>query len=133
MNIVRAHPPNYDQIRAAFKEAGRPGVIFAYGDTIFNPNGGKISEALLAHEEVHCGQQGNDPIGWWNRYIDDPAFRFGQELEAHQAEFRVASQDASRQVRRSILRELASRLSSPLYGSCGSREEAAELIAGGAA
>lgn len=133
MKIIKAYPPNWLDIRAAFKESIRPGAIFCYGDTIYNPIGAKLSDALIAHEEVHSRQQGDDPRGWWFRYIGDPQFRFEQELEAHRAEYRVAAHDSSRQVRRSILKQLASRLAGPLYGRCVSRDRAAVLIYGGAA
>lgn len=130
MKIVRGYPPNYSEIRAAFKEAIRPGVIFAYGDTIFNPIGATLSPSLIAHEEVHSGQQGDDPEGWWRRYIAESVFRFEQELAAHRAEYRVAIRDGSRHVRRSTLKLIASRLASPLYGCCVSIGDAKLLIAG---
>lgn len=133
MRILRAYPPNWPEIRAALKEAIRPGAIFCYGDTIYNPIGAKLSDALIAHEEVHSRQQGEDPAGWWRRYIEEPQFRFEQELEAHRAEYQVATRDTSRQVRRSVLKALSARLASPFYGRCVTRELAAVLIYGGAA
>lgn len=128
MKIVKSYPPNWSEIRAAFKSATQPGVIFCYGDTIYNPSGDELSDALLAHEAVHSHQQGNDPAGWWSRYIKDPPFRFEQELLAHQAEYRSLARDGSRHVRRSVLKQLSVRLAGPLYGQCISRKRAAELL-----
>lgn len=128
MKIVTARPPNFDKVAAAFKDAARPGVIFCYGDTIYNPSGNKLSDSLIAHENVHSARQGKDPDGWWGRYIADPQFRFIEELLAHRVEYAVASRGMTRNQRRQCLRPIARRLSSSLYGGLVSPDQAKLLI-----
>jgi len=128
MNIVQAWPPNIDAIRFRFKLNGSE--IFAYGDTIYNPTGVPLPPSLLAHEEVHQRQQGDDPAGWWERYLIDAKWRFAQELEAHQVEYSVLCTNADRKRRRFYLAQLARRLSSPMYGNVATLEKCKRLIKG---
>ncbi len=127
MRVIAAHPPNFDELDRVFDIGNKP-VIFAWGFTIFNPNGGEVSAALHAHEAVHGHQQGRDILGWWRRYIDEPAFRLEQEIPAHRAEYLVLSHGVSRQVRRNSLRIVAKKLSSPLYGGLITPREAKTMI-----
>ena len=90
MKIEIAKPPNFDDIVKVFPRATDPAVIFAYGDTIYNPSGGFVSPILIAHEEVHGVQQAHQtPEGWWANYLSSPQFRYAQELSAHAAELRA--------------------------------------------
>lgn len=120
MRVIKAYPPNYPAIRRAFPHIRGQSIIFAYGDRIFYPAGGKLEPWLLAHEGVHGRRQGNDPAGWWDRYLSDPAFRLDEEILAHREEYRSGGD----------LDFMARRLSSPLYGSGLSMERARELITG---
>lgn len=86
MKIVKAYPPNIEQIKLNFKISDN--TVFAYGDTLYSPSGIKISKDLLEHEKVHQKQQGDDPAGWWDRYIEDKAFRLSQEVEAYRKQYR---------------------------------------------
>lgn len=124
MKIVQGLPPLFDVIDAAFHVAGKS-VIFAWADTIYNPQGITITPALYAHECVHGERQGADVVGWWQRYIEDPQFRLVEELLAHKVEYETlcASSD-SRNERRFYLRQVAGKLSSPLYGRLISYEAA---------
>lgn len=79
----------------------------------------------MKHEEVHAKQQGDDPEKWWHRYIVDSAFRFCQELEAYQVQYREIKKkfkDRNKQMR--FLDILAQDLSSANYGSVCSYQEA---------
>jgi len=110
------YPPNYPAIRDAFPAIARFKVIFAYGNVIYNPDMMDIPPHVWAHEEVHSARQGRDPVGWWIRYIDDPAFRLEEELLAHAMELQVLTAGASRQIRRSSVKLLARKISAPIYG-----------------
>src|SRR3984957_18128816 len=105
MQIVKALPPNIEAIAAAFpvnEMLAKHDVWFCWGETIFNPRGGKIPEAILAHERVHSRQQEPEgPTAWWGRYLTDPTFRLAQEVAAYAAEFRwhVTHADTSRRIR----------------------------------
>ena len=79
MKIIRDYPPNIEAIRAEFEL--NPRVVFTYGETIYNPGGGKITDDLMVHEETHAKQQGDDPGAWWDRYLVDVDFRLNQEVE----------------------------------------------------
>lgn len=126
MIVEHAYPPNFDAIDAAFRVRGKP-VLYAYGDTIYNPCGATVTDALRVHEEVHGRQQAAYPLGvegWWNSYIRDEVFRLAQEIEAHRAEYRHSCMGRSRDARRLHLREIAKRLSGRLYGNLITYEQA---------
>ena len=121
MNLKAERPPNFDQIVAAFPDAVNPGVIFAYGDTIYNPSGQVIPPALMAHESVHCkrqletvGRVLTGPEAWWSAYTNDVDFRYGEELLAHVAEFK-AQATVDRNHRATLLMRTAQRLIAQLY------------------
>lgn len=121
-------PPNYQQIVKAFPHVRHKPVLFAYGDTIYNPMRTKIPPTLIAHEAVHAGQQRmdwQDPTQWWDRYIADKEFRLRQEIPAHIAEYKA--QATLRQ-----LTAIAKRLASSLYGDLIDYEHAYALILDGA-
>ena len=136
MNITVAIPPIFKEIVAVFPEAIKPGVLFCFGDTIYNPSGIKIPNWLVAHENVHRKQQAVHPgvtCGWWLDYLNDPKFRFDQELPAHIEEYKQFRIDnRGRNVRRLYLRLVAERLSGPLYGRMMTYTEARKLIKIGA-
>ena len=114
MKVVTLFPPNYRRINDAFNVRGKP-VLFAYGDTIYNPSRMKIPPQLLVHEAVHGRQQ--ESMGtekWWDSYIRDPGFRLVQEIEAHRAEYRDVCERGQRSYE--ALEAIATRLASPLYG-----------------
>lgn len=121
-------PPNYHDINRAFDVRGKP-IIFAYGDTIYNPSRIKLPPQLIAHEAVHQARQGNNPRGWWERYIAEPAFRLDEEIPAHIAEYKVMADRADCEI---YLFRIAGRLASPLYGSLISAERARAVILHGA-
>lgn len=120
MRVIKAFPPNYKEVNAAFNVRGKP-VIFCYGNVIYNPMSTAVGPELIAHERVHSVRQGNSPANWWRRYIDSPEFRLNEEIPAHQVEFQFLGDTRS-------LRQIAERLSSPLYGNLVSFEEAIEIV-----
>lgn len=105
-----------DRILAVFPKASEPGVIFAFGDTIYNPSGINIPPALLAHEEVHGKRQKATVEQWWESYLTDPEFRYNEELHAHAAEFKVQLRSTpDRNDRAKLMMATAQRLLAPLY------------------
>ena len=131
--ILTVFPPNFAEINRAFKTHDRE-VIYAFGDTIYNPRRIKIPPYLIAHERVHLGRQlvfdGGAPE-WWRRYIDDPKFRLDEELPAHIAEYQQICSVAADApaVMAKALDRIATRLASPLYGNLVGVAEAKERIA----
>lgn len=137
MKVIRAYPPNFSQIAAAFPVKGVPGVIYAYGDRIYAPGSkGDLPSWILAHEEVHGRQQkDNCPFcleacvkDWWAEYITGYQFRLEQEIPAHRAEWQSYQSDGYDNHGYDYLDRIAARLSGPLYGNLISKEGAIEEI-----
>ena len=134
MKISRTYPPNIEEIRKHFKINDR--VVFTYGDTIYNPGGGKINQDLMEHERTHFVQQGNNVEGWWDKYIRDVSFRMSQELEAYKVQYNWFKENKclkpngkTRHERlRKFLGRIARDFSSEVYGFSISFEEAKILI-----
>lgn len=114
--ILIERPPNFEQIRAAFPDADKPGVLFAYDGAVYNPSGIVVPPALIAHEAVHLTNQGHVGAGyWWTKYIEDSEFRYVEELLAHAAEFRAQRLTQDRNFGARLLMATALRLIAPLY------------------
>lgn len=131
MRIIRGYPPNFSRIIDRFPfVSGRHGLLFAYGDVLYNPGGGLVTPSLMAHEMAHADQQ--ERMGrerWWFTYLESTAFRFDEELLAHRVEYASFCETFSNPgTRSSYLRRVADRLSSPLYELNVSSHEAARLI-----
>lgn len=136
MSIVVGDPPNLAEIAAVFPTVStrfQRGIIFCYGDVIYNPCGRPIPRELLAHEATHSMQQAEVGLqAWWRDYLDQPYWRFEWELEAHQIEYEsYCSQGYGRAYRRRYLAMEAERLSGALYGRLLKKDEAKRLIKGG--
>ncbi len=127
MKIVYEYPPNIEKIRARFKL--HKGIIFTYGDTIYNPDRGFIDTALEIHEATHTKQQGEDIDGWWDKYMKDDNFRLSQEIEAYRNQYekmRKNIKDPYKLEQR--LNLIATDLSSEMYGNIISFEDAKKII-----
>lgn len=146
MKIIRAYPPNFVQIRTAFPAVvGRQGILYAWGDRIYNPSGVNVPWWLQEHEEVHGSRQ-LDPKAWgaqhfsedhmirtwWSAYIEDPEFRLQEEIPAHQAEWEVfKSLMTNKKNQEMYLLNMANRLSGELYGNMISLQDAVSEITSG--
>lgn len=129
MKIVNDFPPNIEAIRKRFEMTGFPTAIFAYGDTLYNPSGMEIPPDLIAHEELHSKQQEIYGLqDWWTRYLEDDAFRLGQEVEAYRKQYEYAKEKYNRDQRRWVLNEIVKNLSSKLYGNVINKKRAKDLI-----
>lgn len=127
MIISEKYPPNFKEIEKEFKLTGME--IFTYGNTIFNPNKREIDSALLAHELVHTGQQGDSPGNWWKLYLKDKAFRAYQEIPAYQMQYQTAQKHIKDRTRlHNYLKQLAINLSGETYGKMVSFQEAYDAI-----
>lgn len=129
MIIKNEFPPNYAAIVDKFPFVKKlKTVVFCYGDVLYNPYNGPIQEHLLVHERTHTKQQGNDIEGWWNKYLNDSAFRFQQELEAYRNQYEYFASHNDRDTRRWFLKMIATDLSSAMYGNIVDFNKAKELI-----
>ena len=132
-NIVIDYPPIIEEIKAVFPAVGTTkGVIFSWGDKIYNPDNVHISEALHAHELVHGTRQTSDEaaiIKWWRTYLADTEFRINEELLGHKAELAVLFKTQPDRNKRIILaQQVARRLSGPIYGNAITLSEARKRL-----
>ena len=127
VEIVDDWPPNIEDIRAVLPVSDRN--IFAYDGKIYNPGGGEITKELVAHEKVHFAQQGKLSDLWWEKFLEDPAFRLAQEMPAHRAEYvEYCRTNFDRNRRVVFLRILGKRLADPMYGGIIGVKEAMRKI-----
>jgi len=129
--IVCETPPMYVEIAKKFNLRPEQEILFAWGDKIYNPAAiVNIPRPLIIHEMLHMQRQGRFVTEWWRKYIDDPEFRLQEEIPAHVVEYAAWRQDPTigRLQRRFILRKVAERLSSKLYGNMIDYVGARELI-----
>lgn len=135
MKIVNGKPPNYNEIVSVLPAASGKGIIFTYGETIFAPGLGAVSQPLMIHESVHSERQGPTEASikaWWRNYLKSIEFRFHEELMAHQAEYKECRRlykDRNQLAR--LSHQIAARLASELYGGIISYPEAIKAISGG--
>lgn len=112
-------PPNFDAIVAVFPHAKDPGILFAYGEDIYNPSDVAIPRALMEHEYRHCANQFTYEGGaeaWWARYLVDQEFRYQEELVAHVSEYvSLATSTNDRNLRAKLSMRTSQRLVAPLY------------------
>lgn len=116
--IIDDRPPNFEQILKAFPDAGKPGVVFAYGTSIYAPGVKTLPAAIERHEAVHQHRQLTlfTPEQWWADYLVDPGFRYNEELKAHAVEYiaqlhpLIGRNDVAK-----LLNRTAMRLVAPLY------------------
>ena len=116
MNVVIAQPPNVAEIDRVFPGRGK-NVIFAWGDTIYNPGGVHVPRHLQAHEGAHSDRQRTRGVeAWWRSYLDDPEFRYREEVVGHAAEYlsqAIGQYDRNRHAR--LLMTTTGRLLAPFY------------------
>ena len=121
MIITNTPPPEWI-VRAVKEKWGvefeKGGVAFTYGDTV-HLAGGDIPADLAIHESVHVRQQAEfgGPEAWWKKYLEDPEWRRGQELEAYRTQYQwVLKNIKGPNQRFKYLRHYAESLSGGMYG-----------------
>lgn len=140
VTVIQDRPPNFEAILAVFSGASSEGVVFAYGDKIYNPGGDKMPPELMAHELVHCERQRAIGVeAWWDQYLTDGQFRFDEELLAHIAEYKAImskynyKEHAIGRVRQRAIEHVARKLAGPLYDRMVTFHQAVTAIRKGAA
>lgn len=129
MKVVVDYPPNIDDIDAVLHVKDRPGILYCYGDTIYNPGNEDVPLQLHAHEQVHSDRQGDNPGIWWHKYLSDSRFRFEEELLAYKAEWEFVKQLPWKRTQRQLyLNSIAERLTGSMYGNLATKQKVKELI-----
>lgn len=133
MRIVYEQPPAriYEACVEQFGVSFDDGVVWTYGDAIHTKY--LLRPDVGAHEKVHIKQQkAMGVIEWWDKYLGDPQFRFDQELEAYQEQWRFIKKNVkSRNDQFNFLKQIARDLSGPMYGGLLSYQEALKKIKNG--
>ena len=130
MKIKTRYPPNINKIRERFGEIPNS-VVFTYGDILYAPKGKNIPKNLRVHEKVHMKQQGDDPEGWWDKYLTDVDFRLEQEVEAYKKQFGFYRSTCKIKSRIPLfLNRIAKDLSGSIYGNMIGFNDAKKLIEG---
>jgi hypothetical protein len=89
MKLSTKCPSIYSKLHEKFKVEWEKGLLITIGDTVYcnDPNIFNSRPDLAVHEKIHELQQramGSDE--WWNKYLEDDAFRFKEELAAYQGQ-----------------------------------------------
>lgn len=130
MIVKNEYPPNIEKIRSKLN-VSRKGIYYCYGNVIYNPDNYPLPPYVIAHEEVHERQQGDDPEGWWDKYLEDKEFRLEQEKEAHRVGYQVFKDLIKKKSAREQFLILKARdLSSRAYGNMVKYTKAKEIISG---
>ena len=128
MKFSTSKPPIFDKLHKAFGVEWGKGLVIAYKDTIHHSQ--PLHPSVIVHEQVHLNRQGKDPDLWYENYIRNEKFRFGEELLAYHAQYDYLM-DVIRD-RNELAKwrwKLAVDLSGPMYGKVVSHKEAMKLIA----
>lgn len=119
VKIVKDVPPNYNEILKRFNVEHMK-IVFTYGATIYNPSGIDLPFHVIAHERVHCEQQQYDDDAaklWWERYLSDTEFMLDVEAEAYAVQYLTVKQVTDEKQSKAFLEDLATLLSSEIYGN----------------
>jgi len=128
MKFSKEKPPIFDKLHKAFGIEWGGDLVIAYDDTIYHTN--KLDPSVIVHEQVHLSRQGKNSDTWYESYIRDPKFRFGEELLAYRTQYQFLAETTKD--RNELARHwyrLAKDLSGVMYGSVISHREALKLIA----
>lgn len=131
--IIYEFPPIYSEIAAVFRIHERRDVVFSFGPHMYNPYAAHIPDEIVVHEAIHGARQGRGDkvLDWWQRYMEDQAFRLDEEIHAHRAEYRWLLEHGNRQQRRRACKQVSGKLAGPLYGRLTTAKKASRLLKAG--
>ena len=99
-------------------------TVFAYDGKIYTNN--PLPDCLLVHEKVHLRQQEEMGVNEWvEKYLTDEEFRLEVEIEAYREQLKSIHNNSKKRMWR---KKSARDLSSPLYGSIISYDEAMQNL-----
>ena len=127
MKFSKVRPPIMDRLEKAFGVKWGGTLVVAYGDTIYHTL--PLDPSVIVHENVHLKRQDGKPDQWYESYIRDPKFRFGEELLAYRAQYHFLKETT--RDRNELARHwfrLAKDLSGKMYGEVVTHQEALKLI-----
>ena len=86
MKFSKEKPAIFERLHKAFGVEWGKSLVIAYGDTIYHSE--PLDPSLIVHEAIHLQRQGKNPDEWYNKYIQDEKFRFGEEILAYRAQYK---------------------------------------------
>lgn len=99
-------------------------TIFAFDDIIYAND--VLTNDLIIHERVHHEQQHRDGLEFWiKNYLNDDKYRLKMEKEAYSLQLKSID---DREKRNKLRIQSARTLSSPLYGSLITFNDALKLL-----
>ena len=104
------------------------GAVFCHGKTLYNPYNRDITPDVEIHENVHSLQQKDKPELWWKYYLNSPAFRLDQEIEAYGTQYFFIKQHMHGKLLEWGKEKMAQALSGEKYGNLISFQEAESKI-----
>ncbi len=129
--VKNEKPPIWEEAHKHFKIDDRV-TFYTYGYCIYNPAGIKLPDHIIEHEIIHMTQQDvhpGGPAGWWKQYFADAQFRHDQELAGYRHQYKFyKDHHSNRRKREWFLEQIATHLSSPMYGVGITKEQAMEEI-----
>lgn len=127
MKFSSEKPPIFNKLHDAFGVEWGGNLCIAYADTIWHSK--PLDPSVIVHESVHLMRQNGKSDEWFEKYIKDPKFRFGEEILAYREQYKfIKDTHKDRNIVARLLYKLASDLSSPMYGSIVTQAEAMKLI-----
>ena len=127
MQFSREQPEIFDRCAKVFNIKWKDGVIITYGDTIYCKY--PLSFGKQQHEHVHIDQQAEYGVeAWWDKYLTDKQFRLDQEVEAYKKEIKYIRNKVKDYVLKNRLIDSIKDLSSPMYGTICTKEQAEVLL-----
>ncbi len=127
IKIINKNPPNIDEIRRIINPPSN--AIFAWGDTIYQPNKEDIPADIIYHEQIHCQRQKKylDPEIWWTKWLYSKEFRQEEEILAFAAQLEFIKKYYPNKAVKEALDEMAENLSAN-YKLNITKSQAATLI-----
>jgi len=130
INVINTKPRIYEELHEKFGVEWEEDVVITYFPNIHCRSNVWNFPEKIAHEAVHLKQQ--EEMGaeiWWYKFINEPGFRLEQEAQAHkkEADF-IRKNIKDRNLRAQIIHEIASNLSSSMYGNVVDHQTAMRLI-----
>lgn len=111
VKILNKFPPNYEEICRIITPPSN--AIFAWYDTIYQPNKEEIPADIAYHESIHCQRQKKYPLPeiWWTKWIHSKEFRQEEEVIAFAAQLKFIKQYYPNRAVKEALSEMAENLS----------------------
>lgn len=114
--------PLLDRYKEVFKVTDR--TIFAYNGIIYSDY--TLPPDLIIHEQTHFKQQEKFGLDTWvERYLTNESFRLEMEIEAYKNQLKSIK---DKNLRFAVRMDSVDALTSGLYGSIITREEANQLL-----